>query len=35
LERKHRKEPMQGVQVPGRNDEGNLCHKQGFLSLQR
>ena len=35
LEGKHGKEPMQGVQVPGRNDEGNLSHKQGVYRLQR
>ena len=30
LERKHGKGPVEGVEVPGRNDEGDLGHMQGF-----
>ena len=30
LERKHGKEPVESIQVPGRNDERNLCHNKGF-----
>ena len=30
LEREHGQGPVEGVQVPGRNDEGDLSHMQGF-----
>ena len=35
LERKHGKRPVERIQVPGGNDEGDLGHKSGVLSLQR
>ena len=35
LEGKHGKGPVERVQVPGGNDEGDLGHKRGVLSLQR
>ena len=35
LEGKHGKGPVEGVQVPGGNDEGDLGHKRVVLSLQR
>ena len=30
LEGKHREGPVEGVEVPGRNDEGDLSHRQRF-----